>query len=189
MIHALESDLVRLEEHDGEGAPDTALAVVAQRLYEQLHRIAEQQLRSERAGHTLQPTALVHEAYLRLLTQRDVDWGSPSAALGLAAATMRRVLVDHARSRAALKRGGGAGRITLSGVEGPSLEPGVDVLMLEEALRRLAEIDDFKAKIVELRFFGGLTTQQVSEVLNLPARSVDRKWAAARAWLFRELSR
>ncbi len=168
------------------GAPE-ALAAVVDRLYQDLRAIAERQLRAEDAGHTLQPTALVHEAYLKLLQQRDVRWDNPAQALGLAAQAMRRVLVDHARGRDTAKRGGDRDRVTLENVDTPSRERDVDLLGLEEALQKLAVIDATQARIVELRFFGGLTCEQVSDVLAIPKRTVDREWAAARAWLYREL--
>jgi RNA polymerase sigma-70 factor (ECF subfamily) len=163
------------------------LAAAVDRLYGDLRAIAERHLRSEDRGHTLQPTALVHEAYLKLLQQRDVSWDNPAQALGLAAQAMRRVLVDHARGRDAAKRGGNRDRIALEHVDTPAKEREVDLLALEDALEKLALIDTDQARIVELRFFGGLTCEQVSDVLAMPKRTVDREWAAARAWLFREL--
>lgn len=163
------------------------LAVVMERLYGELREIAERYLRGEGAHHTLQPTALVHEAYLRLLAQRDVVWDNPAQALGLGAQAMRRVLVDHARARDAAKRGGGVTRIAMDAVDTPAPQRDVDILALEEALQRLALIDATQASIVELRFFGGLTCEQVSEALNMPRRTVDREWAAARGWLYHAL--
>lgn len=168
-------------------AREQACADLVARLYGELREIAERHLRSESAGHTLQPTALVHEAYLKLLQQRDVPWDNPAQALGLAAQAMRRVLVDHARGRDAAKRGGNATRVSLDAVDTPSPERDVDLLALEDALERLAAIDTDQARIVELRFFGGLTCEEVAESLGMAKRTVDREWAAARAWLFREL--
>lgn len=170
------------------GVPDAACAALIARLYDDLREIAERHLRGEGASHTLQPTALVHEAYLKLLQQRDVPWDNPSQALGLAAQAMRRILVDHARGRKAAKRGGGAARVALENVDTPSPSGEVDLLALEDALERLASIDADQARIVELRFFGGLTCEEVSETLGMPKRTVDREWAAARAWLYRELA-
>jgi RNA polymerase sigma-70 factor (ECF subfamily) len=179
---------------DRSGNPDrasTPLEDAVARLYGDLREIAERQLRDERANHTLQPTALVHEAYLRLLDQRNVAWTNPAQALGLAAQTMRRILVDHARARETQKRGGAQTRVALDSVDTPSPESEatsqIDVLALETALVELAEIDATRARIVELRFYGGLTNAEVSDVTGVPKRSVDREWAVARAWLFRRL--
>ncbi len=164
-----------------------ALARVIERIYDDLRSIAERHLRAESVGHTLQPTALVHEAYLKLLQQREVAWDNQAQALGLAVQAMRRVLVDHARGRDTAKRGAGADRVALESVDTPSPSKEVDLLALEDALGKLAAIDETQARIVELRFFGGLTCEQVGDVLGMARRSVDREWAAARAWLYREL--
>jgi RNA polymerase sigma factor (TIGR02999 family) len=170
---------------------DVACAALVERIYADLRSIAERHLRGEDAGHTLQPTALVHEAYLKLLQQREVTWDNPAQALGLAAQAMRRVLVDHARGRDAAKRGGGAQRLTLEHADTPTPNSdgvtAIDLLALEDALERLAAIDATQAKIVELRFFGGLSCDQVAETIGMPKRSVDREWAAARAWLYRRI--
>jgi RNA polymerase sigma-70 factor, ECF subfamily len=170
---------------------DVACAALVERIYADLRSIAERHLRGEDAGHTLQPTALVHEAYLKLLQQREVTWDNPAQALGLAAQAMRRVLVDHARGRDAAKRGGGAQRLTLEHADTPTPNSdgvtAIDLLALEDALERLAVIDATQAKIVELRFFGGLSCDQVAETIGMPKRSVDREWAAARAWLYRRI--
>lgn len=156
-------------------------------VYDSLRALARAELAREAVGQTLQPTALVHEAYLRLLAQRDVAWTNPAQALGLAAQAMRRILVDHARARAALKRGAAGGRLSLEDVETPVPGGAVDLLALEEALERLGQLDADQARIVELRFYGGLTNEQVSSALQIPPRSVDRHWAVAKAWLLREL--
>lgn len=153
-------------------------------LYEELHRLATQYLSREATGHTLQPTALVNEAYLRLVDQRRVDWRNRAQFLGLAASLMRRILVNHARDRAALKRGGGAEQVSLSLLEAPSGQPDVDLIALEDALDRLAARDERKSRVVELKFFGGLTNQEISEVLQISGATVEREWAFARAWLF-----
>ncbi len=166
---------------------EPSLGPVVERLYAELRALAERHLARERPDHTLQPTALVHEAYLRLLAQRDVAWTNPAQALGLAAQAMRRILVDHARARAALKRGAAGGRLSLEDVETPAPGGAVDLLALEEALERLGQLDADQARIVELRFYGGLTNEQVSSALQIPPRSVDRHWAVAKAWLLREL--
>jgi RNA polymerase sigma-70 factor (ECF subfamily) len=161
-------------------ALDQMLPVV----YGELHRLAVHYLSREESGHTLQPTALVHEAYLRLIDQRRVDWQNRAQFFGIAAGMMRRILVNHARDRVAGKRGGGAERVSLSLVQAPSGRPDVDLIALEEALERLAELDPRKGRVVELKFFGGLTTEEVAEVLQVSGATVEREWSFARAWLY-----
>ncbi len=153
-------------------------------LYGELHRLAVHYLNREGAGHTLQPTALVHEAYLRLIDQRRVDWQNRAQFVGLAAGMMRRILVNHARDRAARKRGGGAEQVSLSLVQAPSGRPDVELIALEEALEGLTALDSRKGRVVELKFFGGLTTQEIAEVLRISAATVEREWSFARAWLY-----
>ena len=153
-------------------------------VYDELRRLAAGYLARERPGHTLQPTALVHEAYLRLIDQHRVDWRNRAQFVGLAAVMMRRILVNHARDRAAAKRGGDAQRVPLSGIEPPGLTPEVDVLVLHEALERLHTHDERKSRIVELKFFGGLTTAEIAEVLQTSPATVERDWSFARAWLY-----
>ena len=153
-------------------------------VYDELHRLASSYLARERADHTLQPTALVHEAFLRLINQREVDWRNRAQFLGVAAGLMRRILVNHARDRSAEKRGGAQERVSLSLVDTPSEEPDVDLIALEEALERLTALDERKAKVVELRFYGGLKTDEVAEVLRVSRATVEREWSFARAWLF-----
>jgi len=153
-------------------------------VYDELHRLAARYLSREATGHTLQPTALVHEAYLRLVDQRRVDWRNRAQFLGLAASMMRRILVNHARDRAARKRGGGAQQVSLSLLESPSGRPDIDLIALEEALGRLAALDERKSRVVELKFFGGLTAEEIAEVLQVSDATVEREWAFARAWLY-----
>ena len=153
-------------------------------LYQELHRLASSYLSREVPGHTLQPTALVHEAYLRLVDQRRVDWRNRAQFLGVAASMMRRILVNHARDRAARKRGGNPERVSLSLVESPSGRPDVELIALEDALQRLAGLDERKSKVVELKFFGGLTIEEIAEVLQVSGATVEREWAFARAWLY-----
>jgi RNA polymerase sigma factor (TIGR02999 family) len=153
-------------------------------VYEELHRMAAHYLSREATGHTLQPTALVHEAYLRLVDQRRVDWRNRAQFLGLAASMMRRILVNHARDRAARKRGGNPERVSLSLVESPSGRPDVELIALEDALQKLAAVDERKSRVVELKFFGGLTIDEIAEVLGISAATVEREWAFARAWLY-----
>jgi RNA polymerase sigma factor (TIGR02999 family) len=166
------------------GAPDAMLPVV----YGELRRLAASYLRRERPGHTLQPTALVHEAYVRLMDQRRVDWANRAQFMGLAAVMMRRILVNHARDRAAEKRGGGAEHVplTLAGEGIGAVE--VNLLDLHEALTRLSESDRRKGQIVELKFFGGLTTDEIADALRISTATVERDWKFARAWLFRAMS-
>lgn len=152
-------------------------------VYEELRRLAAGYLRGERPGHTLQPTALVHEAYLRLVNQRRVDWSNRAQLMGLAAVMMRRILVNHARDRIAEKRGGGAEHVSLT-VAGDGIGAAeVNVLDLHDALTRLTEADPRKGRIVELKFFGGLSTEEIAETLGLATATVERDWKFARAWL------
>jgi RNA polymerase sigma factor (TIGR02999 family) len=153
-------------------------------LYEEIHRLASNYLSRESTGHTLQPTALVHEAYLRLVDQRRVDWRNRAQFLGVAANMMRRILVNHARDRAVQKRGGGAQPVSLSLVGAPSGRQDVELIALEDALQHLAALDERKSKVVELKFFGGLTIEEIAEVLQISGATVEREWAFARAWLY-----
>ena len=153
-------------------------------VYEELRRLAAAYLGRERPGHTLQPTALVHEAYLRLIDQRRVDWRNRAQFVGIAAVMMRRILLNHARERVAAKRGGEIQRVTLTLADQPQANPPVDVIELHDALERLAAIDARKSKIVELKFFGGLTTAEIAEFLHISAATVERDWSFARAWLY-----
>jgi RNA polymerase sigma-70 factor, ECF subfamily len=156
-------------------------------VYDELHRLAAGYLGRERPGHTLQPTALVHEAYLRLIDQRRVDWRNRAQFLGVAAGMMRRILVNYARNRVALKRGGGAEQVSLSLVEAPSGRPDVELIALEEALERLTALDPRKAQVVELKFFGGLSASEIAAVLQVSEATVEREWAFARAWLYQAI--
>lgn len=155
-------------------------------LYDELHRIAARQFGRERAGHTLQPTAVVSEAYLKLAAQQEIPAGRRSDILGIAAHAMRQVLIDHARRRGAEKRGGDLRRTTL-GDPGFEVDLG-DVLAVDEALNRLARIDERLHRVVELRFFGGLTVDETAETLGVTPRTIHRDWAKARAWLHAELA-
>ena len=153
-------------------------------IYEELRRIAGAYMRRERPDHTLQPTALVHEAYLRLVDQRRVNWTNRAQFVGMAAVMMRRILVNHARDRGAAKRGANLPVISLADADAPAAAPDLDVVALHDALDRLAAIDARKSRIVELKFFGGLTTAEIGEVLNLSHATVEREWSFARAWLY-----
>jgi RNA polymerase sigma factor (TIGR02999 family) len=158
-------------------------------LYSELRRLASSYLHSERRDHTLQTTALVHEAYLRLLNQRNTRWENKNHFLAIAAKLMRRILVDYGRNRQAAKRGGGDGRVFLQEVEIPSKVPAPDVVVLDEALTRLSKINPLQGQIVELRFFGGLNVEQVAEVAGISAATVKRNWRLAKARLARELEK
>jgi RNA polymerase sigma-70 factor, ECF subfamily len=166
------------------GGDRLALDQMLPLVYEELHRLAALYLSRERPDHTLQPTALVNEAYLRLINQRQVDWRNRAQFLGVAANMMRRILVNHARDRAAGKRAGDRERVSLSLVELSSNPSDVDLIALETALDKLTALDERKARVVELRFFGGLTMDEIAEVLEISRATVEREWSFARAWLF-----
>jgi RNA polymerase sigma factor (TIGR02999 family) len=157
-------------------------------VYEDFHRLAESFLRREREGHTLQPTALVNEAFLKLVDQKQVDWKGRTHFLAIGAQAMRRVLVDHARRRRRSKRGGEVQRIALEADLAVSPSREEDVLAVNEALDKLEELDPRQARIVEYRFFGGLNVEEVTEVLGVSKRTVEADWTMVRAWLRRELS-
>lgn len=164
-----------------------ALEELLPAVYPELRRIAGRYFRRERADHTLQPTALVHEAYLKLIDQKHADWRNRAQFFGVAAQAMRRILVDHAREHAAAKRGGGARPVTLVDAMGASGERGIDVLALDEALTRFTSLYPEQGRLVELRYFGGLTIEETGEVMGLSAATVKRQWAVARAWLLAQL--
>jgi len=166
------------------GADEELLRAV----YQELRRQAQRAMRREGSEHTLQATALVHEAYLRLADQRPSAWRNRSQFFGIAAQMMRRILVDHARARLADKRGGGATAITLDEASASSgdADP-IEVLALHDALDRLAVLDPQQAKVVELRYFGGMSIEETAEALELSPATIKREWAVARAWLAREL--
>lgn len=157
-------------------------------LYDEFRRLAADYLNRERAQHTLQPTALVHEAFLRMVNQRNVNWQGRSHFFAIGAQAMRRILVDHARQKKREKHGGGRQRIELAEGMTISKERDEDLLAIDDALEELANIDPRQAKIVELRFFGGLTVAEVAEVLGVSKRTVESEWTMVRAWLRRELS-
>jgi RNA polymerase sigma-70 factor, ECF subfamily len=165
-----------------EGASDELAAVV----YRELHDLAARFMRQERGDHTLQPTALVHEAYMRLLGSQSGTWQNRSHFFGIAAQAMRRILVDHARRRQAGKRAGGE-RVTLDDALAAAPEASVDLVALDEALSKLGALDPRQAQVVELRFFGGLDVEQTAEALGISVSTVKRDWTFARAFLQREL--
>jgi RNA polymerase sigma factor (TIGR02999 family) len=166
----------------------TALDRLVPEVYSQLRRMAARYLRKERPEHTLQPTALVHEAFMKLVDQREVHWQNRAHFFGVAAQLMRRVLVDHARERAAEKRGGGLRHVTLDDALAIGASNQIDILAVDDALNRLAAIDPDQVRIVELRFFGGLTIEETAEVLGWSSGSVKREWQVAKAWLQRDIS-
>jgi RNA polymerase sigma factor (TIGR02999 family) len=190
--------------HDWSGGDERALGELMPLVYGELRRLADRQLRAERSNHTLQGTALVHEAYLRLINQRNVSGQSHAQFIGLAAQLMRRILIDHARARRRAKRGGGVAPISLeqTGVilgssddEGPrfaalelAADSAADLSAIDLALTRLEALDPKQSRIVELRFFGGLSIEETAEVVGVSPATVKREWALARAWLRRELS-
>lgn len=157
-------------------------------VYGELRRIAAREMRDEKPGRTLQTTALVHEAYLRLLKDASLSFENRAHFLGIAARAMREILIERARARVAQKRGGHAVRITLDDVTVPTPAPSVDVLALDEALQRLAGLDKRHARVVELRYFGGLSVEETAAALDVSPATVKRAWTLARAWLYRELT-
>lgn len=178
------TSLLRAAYSGDEAAASQLLPLV----YEELRRRAAGMMRREGEAHTLQPTALVHEAYLRMIRQENVDWQSRAHFYALSSKMMRRVLVDHARSGARQKRGGDQVKISLDDGLQLSVARDPDVLALDDALERLAELDPRQAQIVEMRFFGGLTVAEVAEVLGISKRSVEAEWTMIKAWIRRELS-
>lgn len=182
------TDVTALLRAWGEGDP-AALDALLPVVYRELHRQAERYMRAQPPGHTLQATGLVHEAYLRLVNRKQVDWSGRAHFFGVAAKAMRSILVDHARARNAAKRGGGAGQLTLTDLEASDgFEVGeIGVLDLDEAITRLTELDPRKGSLVELRYFGGLSIEETGKVLGISPATVKREWRTARAWLRREL--
>ncbi len=170
------------------GGDARSLDRLMEAIYDDLRRLALSHLRRERADHTLQPTALVHEAYLKLIDQRATDWNDRLHFFAVATQIIRRILIDHARERKALKRGGAFDRVGLDPSGPTAPESSVDLLALDEALTDLAALDERQAKIVELRYFGGCTIDEIAELLDVGRRTVDRDWMAAKAWLFCRLS-
>jgi RNA polymerase sigma factor (TIGR02999 family) len=171
------------------GGDKSALDQLIPIVYDELRRQASRYLRQERPGHTLQTTALIHEAYLRLVDQKSVQWQNRAQFFGIAAQLMRRILVDHARTRHRAKRGGSAVRVSLSDATAVTKDANLDLVELDQALNRLAEIDPQQGKIVELRFFSGLNVEETAAALNISPATVKRDWSVAKAWLHREIHR
>lgn len=166
-----------------------ALDELAPVVYDELRRLASSYMRRERVNHTLQSTALVNEAFLKLCDQREVEWKNRAHFFGIAAQMIRRILVDHARAHKAEKRGGGAGVLSLDEAIGVPEKRDIEILALNDALEALQALDPKQARIVELRFFTGLSIEETAEVVGVSPATIKREWVAARAWLFREVSR
>ena len=157
-------------------------------IYDDMRRIAGVHLRDERRDHTIDPTALIHEVYLKLVDQRAARWNDRAHFFAFASQVIRRILIDHARARATHKRGGGFIRVPLAEQDARTDGPDIDLLALDEALEDLAALDERQARIVELRFFGGCTLEEIAALLGIGRRTVDRDWTAAKAWLYLRLS-
>lgn len=170
------------------GGDPAALESLMEAVYAELRRLARSYLRRERPGHTLQSTALVHEAFLRLINQKNVTWRNRAHFFGIAAHMMRRILVDHARSLQASKRGSGISLLSLDDAVAGSGPRDLNLLVLDQALENLARLDPQQSRIVELRFFAGLSIDDTAEVLKISPATVKREWAIAKAWLYREMS-
>ena len=156
-------------------------------VYAELHRMAARYMRRERLDHTLQATALIHEAYVHLIDQRGKDWQSRAHFFGVAAQVMRRILVDHARTHGAIKRGGDQQKVSLDDAPPLTTEQSEELIALDEALSRLERFDRRQSRVVELRFFGGLSEEETAEVLGVSSRTVKRDWSVAKAWLYGQL--
>ena len=174
---------------DWSNVDKTALDKLMPLIYDELRRLAHRYMSRERAGHTMQTTALVNEAYVRLVNRQNVHWQDRAHFFAIAAELMRTILVDHARSHATAKRGGGARKFSLDEALVVSQERATEVVALDEALKALALIDPKQSRIVELRFFGGLTIEETAEVLALSTATIKREWNTAKAWLYHELSK
>jgi RNA polymerase sigma-70 factor, ECF subfamily len=199
MENEKESDDTKKDSHEvtqllvsWSGGDEAALDKLFPLIYDVLRKQARSFLRRERGGHTLQTTALVHEAYLKLIDQNEVRWQNRAHFFAIAAQAMRRILLDYARQNLAEKRGGAAQKISLDDTENAppniSHSPDANLIALDEALRELDKIDKQQSRIVELRYFGGLTVEETAEVLNISPRTIAREWAMARAWLYRNLT-
>lgn len=180
-------EITQLLDEWGKGN-QTALDKLYPLVYDELRRMAHRYMSRERKGHTLQTTALINEAYLRLVEQRNVHWENRAHFFGISAQIMRRILIDHARRYDYAKRGGGAQRVSLDEAAVVAKERAAELLDLDEALNRLAAVDPRRSRVVELRFFGGLDNEEIAWLLKISPNTVTRDWKMARAWLYRELS-
>jgi RNA polymerase sigma-70 factor (ECF subfamily) len=180
--HEVTRLLVRWKDGD-----EAALQELMPIVHEELRRLARRQLAGERVGHTLQPTALVNEAYLRLIELKQIQWQDRAHFFAMGARLMRRILVDIARSHAYQKRGGGAKQVSFTEALGVAEEQATDVVALNDALEALAAVDERKSRVVELRFFGGLSVEETAEILKVSRETVKRDWTFAKMWLLRQL--
>jgi RNA polymerase sigma-70 factor, ECF subfamily len=174
---------------DWRNGDQTALDRLMPLVYEELRRMANHYMRNERRGHTLQTSALVNEAYLRLVDHENIEWQNRAHFFGVAAQAMRRILVDHARTRNYQKRGGGAQQVSLDEAMTLAGDRAAELIALDDALRELAKMDERKSRVVELRYFGGLSLEETAEALSVSIPTVTRDWNTAKAWLMREISR
>jgi RNA polymerase sigma factor (TIGR02999 family) len=174
--------------HKWTGGDQSALEVIIDRAYSELRKIARRCLSAERSEHTIQATALIHEAYLQLVDGPQVQWQDRAHFFAIVAKLMRRILIDHARARGSAKRGGQVRRVNLDEALVVAAELNPEILRLDEQLKRLATFDSRKAQVVEMRYFGGLTADEISSVLGISPQSVNRDWSLAKAWLVREMS-
>jgi len=188
MATASPHEITQLLVNWGDG-DQAALDELMPLVYNELHRLAHHYMRRERPGHTMQTTALVNEAYLKLVDQRNVDWQNRAHFFAISAQLMRRILVDQARSHVYAKRGGGARQVSLDEVAHLSLVKATELVALDDALQGLAAIDPRQARVVELRFFGGLTIQETAAVLGLSSATIKSEWQTAKAWLYHQLSK
>ena len=186
MVDVRSHDVTRLLARWKEG-DEAALQQLVPIVHDELRRLARKQMAGERPGHTLQPTALVNEAYLRLVNLKQMQWQDRAHFFAMGARLMRRVLVDFARSRGYQKRGGGAKQVSLTEALEVADCPPTDVVALNDALEALADVDERKSRVVELRFFGGLSVEETAEVLNVSRETVKRDWKFAKMWLLRHL--
>jgi RNA polymerase sigma-70 factor, ECF subfamily len=186
-VHSLAPDVTLLLKKLADGNQDAAGELIPV-VYDELHRLAVRHLRRERQDHTLQPTALVHEAYIKLVAQRDADWQSRNHFFAVASKLMRRILVDYARQHLRAKRGGRHTKVSLEEVALVSPQRPDGMLAIDESLSRLEKLDERQARIVELRYFGGLTIEEAAQVLGVSPTTVRREWASAKAWLYGELN-
>jgi len=187
MAEKLSQDVTQLLMKWSDGDP-AALDNLIPLVYDDLRRLAHHYLRSERAGHTLQTTALAHEAYFRLASQKKVDWQNRGHFFAVCAKIMRRILVDYARGRGSAKREGEARKTSLDEAAALGQQRRADIVAVDEALKELEAIDPRKSEVVELRFFGGLTIEETAEILKVSHATVEREWSTAKAWLYREIS-
>jgi len=187
-VSDLRADVTELLKRHTDGDPQ-ALAELIPLVYKELQKLASHYLQGERPGHTLQATALVHEAYIRLVEHKEIDWKNRSHFFAVAALTMRRILVDYARKHRAVKRGGDSPQISLERDAVFSREQSPELLAIDELLTKLAKLDPQEARIVELRYFAGLSVGQTAEVVGVSPATVKREWSIAKAWLTREMKK